>query len=427
MKKSSSSEGCLLAIFLGVLVFGNVLIPSLFVGELDEDNWLGIIMAILAIGLDLVLVCYAISSLFKRNERKKEEKKKQWIKDITEEVEEWMQYYKPRETISLEIAKPLQVEPQYINREIILAVNQLKEEMKETIKQCQEVDMKTKRILRCNGCQTIEDKYFSLMSNLEKLKQYEKESTRLHNVINSKKIQMINEEESIMCIVIQAFNKLLSSKTCLTEGDRFEYNNILPAEIRLFSYKYAPVAIRIDGYYYCLFSKVILVFDESGVFSSAIDPSAMSVQVNRITADVLVTNNVLSTHQFVNTDSKCIAQGQTQHTWRYTCRDGSPDMRYSYANNPYIEYRSDTYEYGEIALSIAGQTVPFYVSSESAIDSFETMGREYIVKYNNMHDSIPDLLELLKYASGKDLQNVSCMIEAYKPYATKKRFFCEII
>lgn len=66
-----------------------------------------------------------------------------------------------------------------------------------------------------------------------------------------------------------------------------------------------------------MFSNVILVFDAKGVFATAIDPTALSLKVERVRVYVWINNNnTLPALQYIDVDSKCDEHGQTRRTWR---------------------------------------------------------------------------------------------------------------
>ena len=195
-----------------------------------------------------------------------------------------------------------------------------------------------------------------------------------------------------------------------------------PNDLALFKFKYAPPVLFVNEFYYCLFSNVILVFDKNGIFTTAVDPTALSVTLNKQTERVLVSNGSTARQEFTDVDSKLIQQGNTRTTWTYTRNDGLPDRRYSY--NPRIEYRSDDYEYGIIVFSIANSSLTMRVSSKTAISKFSTFSERYIRKCNDLHNPIPDFLILLKSLSDDEHSNLSSIIEATNRSTLQRNYFC---
>ena len=193
----------------------------------------------------------------------------------------------------------------------------------------------------------------------------------------------------------------------------------------LFKYENEPLILFWEQYYFCLFSNVILVFDEMGIFATAIDPSALRVMVKRETTSVTVTNGTALSNQYISDDSKCISQGTTRSTWLYTRQDGFPDRRYS--DNPRIEYRIDTYEYVVIEFVIADKKVSFSASSGVVGDAFEKATPKYSRKCNNRHDPIPEFLMLVKKLSGEDSAQIESIIQVCNARIGANNYFCKLV
>lgn len=176
---------------------------------------------------------------------------------------------------------------------------------------------------------------------------------------------------------------------------------------------------------FCLFSNVILVFDKLGVFATAIDSSALRVVVKKETTSVTISNGTAGSNQYIADDSNCISQGITRSTWLHTCRDGSPDLRYSY--NPRLEYRTDTYEYVVIEFVIADKKVSFSASSGTVGDAFEKAAPKYSRKCNNRHDPIPEFLILVKKLSEEDNAQIESIIQVCNVRTDANNYFCKLI
>ena len=428
MNNKGSGSGCLMGILVFSALAGNIF---LFSGDLSsggdlEGNSIAIIMVLIAIIADIAIIGYIISACIKSSERRQEEKEKQRISEITQKVNELIARYSPNKMVSLQKAQQANIDVALVNKEVVFTVNQYKDSLSDMISKCNAIDQTIKHILSCVGCCNIDEKMNHLTKNADELQRLKSESDELHNEIAKQKIKLLNEDGNLLFLVKKSFTALLSSKKCVLEG--YTLKDLIceekPVDLELFDYKYAPAILHIDKYYYCLFSNVILVFDSNGIFSSAIDPSALSIKAERLTADVWINNNTLPAHQYIDVDSKCIEQGTTRHTWVHTCRDGSPDLRYSY--NPRIEYRTDKYEYGKVAIAVLGTTVSFCLSSEVAIKALERVSREYIRKCNNRHNPIPEFLNLLKRTSEGSDQSIRYIIDSHKSNPTTSNYFCII-
>ena len=282
-------------------------------------------------------------------------------------------------------------------------------------------------ILSCAGYTTAIEKSDYLTSKLSEIEGLKNESDELIKKISNIKIEILNEDNDLLLFLQSAFLSLLHSKKCVL--DSLSINDVIssntPNDLDLFKFKYTPPVLFVNKFYYCLFSNVVLVFDENGIFSTAVDPSALSVTLNKQTERVLVSNGYTVRQDFTDTDSKLIQRGSTRTTWTYTRNDGLPDRRYSY--NPQIEYRSDDYEYGIIVFSVANSSLTMKVSSQTAITIFSTFSEMYIRKCNNLHNPIPDLLLLLKCISEDEDSNLGNIIEAINRSALQKNYFCRQI
>lgn len=314
-----------------------------------------------------------------------------------------------------------------VNKEVVFTVNQYKDNLRELVSKCNEIDDSLTYILSCYGYSDIGKKYEYLIGKSDELQSLKAESDLLHRKIKKHKIKLLNEDGNLMFLVKISFTTLLSSKKCVAVW--MSLNEFIceekPADLELFDYKYEPATFRLGGYYYCLFSNVILVFYANGTFATAIDPTALAIKVERVCVDVWIRNNALTAHQFIDIDSKCIEEGQARRTWVHTCRDGSPDLRYSY--NPSIEYRTDKYEYGKITISVLDSEVQFSLSSDVATNNLERVSREYIKKYNNRQNPMPEFLNLLCRVSEEEDVNITYIMDVTKSNLTTFNYFCAIV
>ena len=420
--------GCLSAILLFCFFAGNL---CLLGGQLGsggdfEGNSIAISVAIIAVIADIALVGYVVSACIKKSERRQEEREKQRISETTQKVDELITHYSPRKLVSLEKSQQPNTEIALVNKEVVFIVNQYKDNQRDIVAKCNDIDQAINRILSCAGCSNIDEKLNYLNNKMDELQHLKAESDSLHMEIAKHKIKLLNEDGNLLLFVKKAFDALLSSKKCVIEGLELKefICNEHPSDLAIFDYKYAPATLRLDGYNYCLFSNVILVFDDKGIFATAIDPTALAIKVERVRVDVWISDNTLPTHQYIDVDSKCVEQGQTRRTWVHTCRDGSPDLRYSY--NPSIEYRTDKYEYGQVTISVLENYVQLALSSDVVTNALERVSQEYIHKHNNRHNPLPEFFNLLCKTSEDGDTNMAYILEATKANLTTSNYFCVI-
>lgn len=422
MNNKSNGSGCLTTILAFSIFAGNIF---LFGGDF-ENNWIAIIMVIIGIIADIALVGYIIFACIKNSERRQAERENQRISGVTQKVDELIAHYAPRKIISLQKVQQPNIENALVNKEVVFTVNQYKDNLRDIASKCNDIDQATNRILSCVGCSNVDEKLNHLNNKTDELQHLKAESDLLHREMVKQKIKLLNEEGNLLFFVKKSFVALLSSNKCVLEElnlKEFICDDI-PSDLELFDYKYAPATLRLGGYYYCLFSNVILVFDAKGIFATAIDPTALAIKVERVQVDVWIRNNTFPTHKYIDVDSKCVEQGQTRRTWVHTCRDGSPDLRYSY--NPSIEYRTDKYEYGQITISILDNQIQFALSSDVATNALERVSQEYIHKYNNRHNPLPEFFNLLYRTSEDGDTNIAYILDATKANPTTSNYFCVI-
>lgn len=446
MSSRNDTSGCLFGIICFVFLIGNLFLLS------DDSEWqdeaLLRMMVAIAIIMDIAIVVYIIYTCVQIPKKKLEAKQRQQEEQERREKQRKLQVaerkkqevLKEKQRISkltqkinrliLKPAKQPYIESSLVNKEVVFTVNQYKDNLRHSLSECNEHYQAIENILFCEGCTDVNDKFNHLSLKNEEFENLKSKIDLLHSEINGSKIKLLNENDELLLLVKNAFTSVFSSKKCILDGRNLEEFICKKKlfDLKIFNYKYLPAVLHMGEYFYCLFSNVILVFDKSGVFMTAVDPTALSIEVERVCVDVKVRNNTLPSRKYIDTDSKCIKQGETKgetiRTWLYTRQDGSPDLRYK--NNPSSEYRMDKYEYGRISISILGNTVSLSLSSDKAVSAFEKMSKEYIRKCNNRHNPIPELLDLFFRVSEKDEPNIAHILNVNRSNSEGVNYFCVI-
>lgn len=348
---------------------------------------------------------------------------------ITEEVNSIISRYSPAETFVGGQAITYRTTPKLLNREIVDSVRSYKSNLAKTLIVTKGIDQQIKDILACQGCVSPKEKLEYLKQQNEELEKLKAQSDACHRKLENQRIMLLHEDGNKLFNLKKAFISLSLSKKCFSDTISIEafIGDIKPRELSIFQYKYEPVILRYRNFSFCLFSNVILVFDENGLFSSALDPTAINISVERKTESVYVSNdsNFIS-QKFVDTDSKRVQEGNTTSYWLYSNKDGSPDRRRTY--NPLMHSRTDVYEYGEVLIDIVDAPIVFTVSSQTAIERLQYVGIEYSQKNNHLHNPTGDLIKLLKYLSGSN--NDEAARELEKIYSKKRKnenYFCKQI
>lgn len=313
-----------------------------------------------------------------------------------------------------------------LNNDIISAVQKVKESMILVINECNNIDTSINQILKCQDMESVDEKYNYLISQKDQLEMLKSKSNTIRNDILKNKIRLLKEDVDIIDKFKNAFSCLLSSEKIKTNISPISLMvcNEKPKELSLFIYEKEPLILLLKQFYFCIFGYVTLVFDKDGFFSTALNTGVLSIEINRLTEDVLVQNNFKPKTKYVASDSKLLETGSTQTTWLHTCLDGSPDLRYR--NNTRTDYRTDTYEYGKIEFDISGVKLICTVSSKEAIDAFEILKTKCVTTYKT-HNPIPDILELVKRTSDKKDLNIDLILDRYNSLLVDKNTFCEIV
>lgn len=412
--------------FVIVLIIGNLFLFSGAVFDDLSDNGIAWFFVIGAIAMDIYFIYLIAQSVSKSREQQRVAAENNRVAEVTRKVEALINKYTMMRLNANRTVVQFQIAPDLINKEVVFTVNSYKDRMAAIYNRYSLITNEINRILACTDCISVDEKYSHLISCEDKLKQLKEEGDSCLSQLSSYKIEILNDNRDLLFEIKLAFRYLLNSKKC--QSDSLTIKEFItpdkPNDLMLFKYENEPVILFWEQYYFCLFSNVILVFDKLGVFATAIDSSALRVVVKRETTSVTVSNGTAGSNQYIADDSKCISQGITRSTWLHTCRDGSPDLRYSY--NPRLEYRTDTYEYVVIEFVIADKKVSFSASSGTVGDAFEKAAPKYSRKCNNRHDPIPEFLILVKKLSEEDNAQIESIIQVCNARADANNYFCKL-
>lgn len=356
---------------------------------------------------------------------------KKRIRKIKRKTDEIVLKYTPKAKNKRFTSRIFMIDREYLNNEVISAVKLLKDMISEKSDKCSAINNEINQILdSCSGL-SEDEKYNYLISKTDELERLKSEKESIYKEISKFKIQIKNDDTKITDNVKSTFSLIEKSKKKTIVGSSFDefICEKLPNEMKFFQFDVEPLTLHIDKFYYCLFSKFILVFDDFGAFVSAVEPSALSIKIEHLSKSILIYDDEIPKFDYdtdIDSDSKCIEHGETEHSWLYTRKDGGPDLRYK--DNRMYKYRSDTYQYGKIIISIAGKNVTICLSSDNAICSFKMLGKIYnrkcIVKSET--DKIAELLRLLDMVSGEEKKQIAKILQAHNSKMSRKKYFCEI-
>ena len=216
---------------------------------------------------------------------------------------------------------------------------------------------------------------------------------------------------------------LLLSKVC--SFDTIDITDLIckdtPKELEFFSYPHKPLVLNYNTRKYCIFSKIIIVFNQSGKFIAAIPAQQIKLHLSTKIEEVYISNDKEQKRKYSANDSKLIKKGQTYSYWLHTCKDGSPDLRYR--DNPRFSSRTDKYEYGEVVFYLSNSPITYRFSSQDAVKSFVKIAPLYAGESMKL-DNTDNLLSLIKSVS--DTNDIDEIIKRYKT-SNKKTFYCKLV
>ena len=87
-----------------------------------------------------------------------------------------------------------------------------------------------------------------------------------------------------------------------------------------------------------------------------------------------------------------------------------------------ITYHTDEVMYGQISFYLS-EKISYTFSSYQAILAMETAAKNYVKKFNNMRDTLPDFFDLIKRLDA----NSSVIDDILKKYkSSSKNYFCQL-
>ena len=260
----------------------------------------------------------------------------------------------------------------------------------------EELQNKVKVILNCSASSN-EGKLKILESKLHDLDQIKESADRLYFEGRNKSIHLTYFDPIALTNLRKAILALQNSKKCISISGSSTKDFFITKEPKEHSYFHsstAPVVLNFgDVKAYC-YSKIILLFD-GDYFVGAINPDGLKIAVTQkeVRARYNADRKEYNDNKVLAEDSFVVQKGYDRTTWLHTCKDGSPDLRYSY--NPAMHYRDDVVRHGVVAFSIGEYKAEFAFSSHQAYEELVLAQRTYCTNNPAITDPIPVLLELL--------------------------------
>ena len=413
--------GTIIAVVLVLLFLGGNM--ALFSGDTDD---MGVAIGIAVIG-DLSLVIWGITAWAKSVEQKQEQQRLNELAETEKAIQNLWKKYEPENKTYTDNADTIIVpENDSANIEIINCVKRYKSSTKTIYQELKSVNDCIYQILQKS--KQFLDKKESLdflNNNKDELERLKCKSDNIQHRLSKIKIRLFNDSGDSVRALTNAIAQIEKSKKVKCNLDIHPLSEKArkkkPQDLNMFDYQFSPLMLHFNKSTLCFFERCILVFDAQGRFRTALDPASFNIEIARARCRVSVYSDTINASEFVDTDSKCISKGNEVSSWAHTCRDGSPDLRYSY--NPRLSYRTDVMEYG---------TIKFYdtiytVSSEAALNAMEIAKSKYCKSFNHYHNPIPSLMELLGTLMPDNMQFITNAKKQYAERSENKNYFCTII
>lgn len=369
---------CLVIVLCFIFIFGNVF---LFSGSLWNDlegNPFASLMVLVSIIADIVLLGWIIISIANRIRQTRQRKLQEKSNAIKTEIDRIITRYSYPDILIM--SSPSQKDEFGLlqpNEKIIQSVNQYREETSNIRSDLAELFRHNNAILSCPECCSDDQRLSFLHKQTTWLEEIKGSIAALNSEYSKYRITLPEDDDGAIILLRDALTILQNSKIIKEDGStplrEFLDNSKLPIELNFFKFSTPPICMAFKPFTFCLFPKTILVFRE-GNFLSAITPNELKIIDTPIEKSVKYSGGKYIS-DIVDVDSKCIQVGTTIKTWMHVCKDGTPDLRYSY--NPSIEYRIDRMIHGKVTFEIAGFRTAFDFSSHNALEEIGKAARLY--------------------------------------------------
>lgn len=426
-RNNSGGGGCLTWVVVGAVVIGNLL---LFTGSLSgdlADNSIAWILAIVAVIADIALICFGISSAAKRREQRSLEQEVNTRSmpaqaaprqsqqptapaqsDNSKLGQLMTKYAVPAAPVIPTTVDPLQKDMEsYQSLAVLQTVNRIINLRRDLIKELIEKKKGIDYLLSCPGCTSDREKIKFLNANEKELSQKKNEYLDILNRINSKKVTFLAKESQTFSQIRGIFSEIAASQKIIGEAgvaykDCVRLNSSLPGD--LFESKQNPIELNFGTYRFFMLPDVVLAYNNSGEFVTAFEPMALIIRIEDKRKNVYASNmggrgwsyrdNVIAS------DSSLVSQGNVRTGWLHEKKSGGPDLRYSFANNPRYDSRTDTYSYTEVSIQIGHYKAVYSASKGALAAKAKPSIRNYCAIAHKLN-VVPSLLRLLESTSKK--------------------------
>ena len=290
--------------------------------------------------------------------------------------------------------------------EVLQAVNRLFNQRVHAIKQMNKCSEQIDSILACPNCSDNKQRAQYLQESESVLKNKQSEYNLVKNQLKVKKITLLSKHDKAFISLCNAIQLIMDSKKRVSKSG-VDFKNFaklkstIPGD--LFSCEVQPIELNFGAYRFFLLPEVILVYDKSNVFVTALEPMALIFACKENQKNVFMTKEGYSgswkhSDTLIADDSVMLSTGSVRTSWLHTKKDGGPDRRYSY--NPMYQHRTDLYKYSEVTIQIGRYKAEYSLSTGNASAKINSLVREYTSIMHELN-ATPSLLRLLESASKK--------------------------
>lgn len=373
----------------------------------DVEGDIAVLMVAIALIVDALIILFIVMSIKNKIDSVREETERERIakeiqrkKILQENITKIVRRFKPTPIDWVPKGSALQVKTEWLNQDVIYAVNVYKKRINELIEERKSIDSQINKILEHQGIYELDCVLKYLESATSELSELKSRSDEIYRQIAGLRITLKVNDSYTSLIIHKTFDLLKTSKKVVSnviDVNKFVIAE-MPKELNMFTYSQEPVILSVYGFSYCLFENVILIFDSDGRFSSAIDPSSIKILVKRkITSTQIGISPEPQILQYIASDSKRTKEGN-----------------------------SVFYEYANVIITINEYPFEFIVSSQCSIEAFDLFGVEYCRQHNHLHNSTKDLIELLKIIIGDGNDIIDELITTSISHQKSSNCFCSL-
>lgn len=283
-----------------------------------------------------------------------------------------------------------------MNRDVSDCFARYHEEISRIDSRIEELQNKARSILNGAASSSAENSLKILESKLHDLDQIKESAEQLYFEGRNKSIHITYFEPTSLTNLRNAILALKSSKKCITISGSSSKDFFISKEPKEHSYFHsstAPVVLNFENVKAYCYPKIILLF-EGDYFIAATNPEGLKITVTQkeVRARFNSDRKEYSDNKVLDDDSFVVQKGYERTTWLHTCKDGSPDLRYSY--NPAMHFRDDVVRHGVVLFAIGEYKAEFAFSSHQAYEALVLAQRTYCTNNSAVVDPIPVLLDL---------------------------------